>query len=65
MTEKQRKQFEKFGARVMRVSSEGSITFECDDLNLFMKKAYGLKPMTSYTAKTNTYTVFFKPDFYR
>lgn len=58
MTEKQKELFKKFGAEVKMVSSDGSITIEIDDVIEFIRKAYGLKPVTNYRIKNYTYTVF-------
>ena len=58
MTEKQKELFKKFGAEVKMVSFDGSITIEVDDVIEFIRKAYGLKPVTNYRLKNYTYTVF-------
>ena len=58
MTEKQKELFKKFGAEVKMVSFDGSITIEIDDVIEFIRKAYGLKPVTNYRIKNYTYTVF-------
>lgn len=58
MTEKQKKLFNKFGAEVKMVSTDGSITIEVDDVIEFIRKAYGLKPVTNYRLKNYNYTVF-------
>lgn len=58
MTEKQKGLFKKFGAEVKMISSDGSITIECKHIVEFMRKAYGLKPITNYTMKSYKYTVF-------
>lgn len=58
MTEKQKRLFKRCGAEVKMVSTDGSITIEADGLIAFMKKAYGLKPITNYTLKNFKYTIF-------
>lgn len=58
MTEKQKRLFTKFGPEVKMVSTDGSITIEVDDVIEFIRKAYGLKPVTNYRLKNYTYTVF-------
>jgi hypothetical protein len=58
MTEKQKRLFKKFGAEVKMVSTDGSITIETEDVIEFMRRSYGLKPVTNYRLKNQTYTVF-------
>lgn len=58
MTEKQKRLFKRCGAEVKMVSTDGSITIECSDVVDFVKRAYGLTPITSYTLRNYKYTVF-------
>ena len=58
MKDKQKELFEKYGARVKALYLDGSITIECSDVVDFVKRAYGLTPITSYTLMNYKYTVF-------
>ena len=58
MREKQKSMFERFGATVKMIASDGSITIECIDITDFMKRAYSLKKVTSYTVKNYEYQVY-------